>query len=121
MKNMRIEKILVLLVNPGSEESFVQAQLVEAGLSFIPPTITILPPADWCSQKAGFANLRIFAGCPKFRRRAWRMVAKLVRIALGVGIAVLMIGGPVGYWLYKKPQVRNFRIVQEGVLYRSGQ
>jgi protein tyrosine/serine phosphatase len=36
-------------------------------------------------------------------------------------IAGLLIGGPIGYSFYRTKQLRNFRVVREGVLYRSGQ
>jgi tyrosine-protein phosphatase SIW14 len=49
------------------------------------------------------------------------MVPQVVRYSLAGLIAVLLIGGPIGYALYKKPQLRNFRVVRDGVLYRSGQ
>src|SRR5262249_11866410 len=56
-----------------------------------------------------------------YRRRPSRMVPQVVRYSLAGLIAVLLIGGPIGYALYKKPQLRNFRVVRDGVLYRSGQ
>jgi tyrosine-protein phosphatase SIW14 len=36
-------------------------------------------------------------------------------------ITALLIGGPIGYSLYRQAQARNFRMVRDGVLYRSGQ
>jgi hypothetical protein len=36
-------------------------------------------------------------------------------------IAALLVGGPVGYGWYRQARLRNFRVVREGVLYRSGQ
>jgi tyrosine-protein phosphatase SIW14 len=49
------------------------------------------------------------------------MAAQSVRYALAGLIAALVIGGPIGYMMYKKPHARNLRLVREGVLYRSGQ
>ncbi len=39
----------------------------------------------------------------------------------GLFIAALLVCGPLCYSYYRQSQMRNFRIVQEGVLYRSGQ
>jgi hypothetical protein len=39
----------------------------------------------------------------------------------GFAIAGLLIGGPIGYAWYQQGHIRNFRVVREGVLYRSGQ
>jgi protein tyrosine/serine phosphatase len=36
-------------------------------------------------------------------------------------IVVVLIGGPVVYALNQQSQMRNFRVVKDGVLYRSGQ
>lgn len=40
---------------------------------------------------------------------------------LGSLIVLLLVGGPVGYARYRHAEFRNFRVVKEGVLYRSGQ
>lgn len=40
---------------------------------------------------------------------------------LGGVIAGLLFGGPISYGYYSRSQVRNFHVVREGVLYRSGQ
>jgi len=40
---------------------------------------------------------------------------------LGLLIASLLIGGPLAFGLYYKANYRLFRVVREGVLYRSGQ
>jgi tyrosine-protein phosphatase SIW14 len=40
---------------------------------------------------------------------------------LGVVIVIGLIGGPVVYALNQQGQMRNFRVVEDGVLYRSGQ
>ena len=39
----------------------------------------------------------------------------------GVLIVLALIGGPVVYALNQQSQMRNFRVVKDGVLYRSGQ
>ena len=39
----------------------------------------------------------------------------------GTLIAVLLVAGPVGYAIYQQSHSRHFRVVQEGILYRSGQ
>jgi protein tyrosine/serine phosphatase len=36
-------------------------------------------------------------------------------------IVALLVGGTLGYASYRNAQTRNFRVVEEGVLYRSGQ
>jgi tyrosine-protein phosphatase SIW14 len=36
-------------------------------------------------------------------------------------MALLVVGGPLGYAWFQKPQQRGFRVVRDGVLYRSGQ
>lgn len=42
-------------------------------------------------------------------------------LLFGTLIAVLLVGGPLGYRLYEHRTYRNFRTVRAGVLYRSGQ
>ncbi len=39
----------------------------------------------------------------------------------GFFIAALLVGGPAGYAWYEQANIRNFRVVRDGVLYRSGQ
>jgi protein tyrosine/serine phosphatase len=46
---------------------------------------------------------------------------RFLRIVFGLCIAVLIVGGPVVYATYRQSMMRNFRLVREGVLYRSGQ
>lgn len=46
---------------------------------------------------------------------------RLVSGLFTVLIAVLLVGGPLGYASYRKTHLRNFRAVRDGVLYRSGQ
>jgi protein tyrosine/serine phosphatase len=36
-------------------------------------------------------------------------------------VAALIVGVPAGYSAYRQAHLRNFRVVQDGVLYRSGQ
>jgi tyrosine-protein phosphatase SIW14 len=43
------------------------------------------------------------------------------RLIPGVLIGILLIGGPLAYSYHRQRNLRNFREVQEGVLYRSGQ
>jgi len=44
-----------------------------------------------------------------------------LRVLFGFGIAALIVGGPLGYASYRQSQMRNFHIIRDGVLYRSGQ
>jgi protein tyrosine/serine phosphatase len=44
-----------------------------------------------------------------------------VRLSLGFLLVALIGGGPFWYWSYKSTAYRNFRVVEEGRLYRSGQ
>jgi hypothetical protein len=39
----------------------------------------------------------------------------------GLLIAGLLVGGPIGFTWYQQANIRNFRVVRESVLYRSGQ
>lgn len=39
----------------------------------------------------------------------------------GILLALLIVGGPIAWSKYRKQQFRNFRTVEAGVLYRSGQ
>lgn len=48
-------------------------------------------------------------------------MSKYIRIIAGLGIAALIILVPIGYATYSQSQIRNFHVVREGVLYRSGQ
>jgi protein tyrosine/serine phosphatase len=41
--------------------------------------------------------------------------------AFGLLIAALIVGGPLAYLRYEKANLRNLRVVRDGVLYRSGQ
>ena len=44
-----------------------------------------------------------------------------LRIVFGLAIVGLLVGGPFWYWSYHNRCFRNFRVVEEGILYRSGQ
>jgi tyrosine-protein phosphatase SIW14 len=44
-----------------------------------------------------------------------------LRWLFGLFIAALLVTGPYGYWRFEQARVRNFHVVQDGVLYRSGQ
>jgi tyrosine-protein phosphatase SIW14 len=48
---------------------------------------------------------------------------RLTRLTLQTLVALVLIGGPIGYAWRFHPQagMRNFRVVSDGVLYRSGQ
>jgi tyrosine-protein phosphatase SIW14 len=48
-------------------------------------------------------------------------MSRSVPLIVGTLITGLIIGAPVGYAVYRESQVRNFKAVREGVLYRSGQ
>ncbi len=48
-------------------------------------------------------------------------MSRYLSYLLATAIAVLLIAGPVGYSWYWQGQIRNFRTVRDGVLYRSGQ
>jgi protein tyrosine/serine phosphatase len=39
----------------------------------------------------------------------------------GFVLVAVLVGGPLGYLQYRKANFRNFRVVEPGVLYRSGQ
>ena len=43
------------------------------------------------------------------------------RVLLGVALLAFIVGGPVAYSRYRQANYRNFRVVEEGKLYRSGQ
>ena len=44
-----------------------------------------------------------------------------VQYLCGTLILALLVGGPVAYARHQRHQFHNFRVVEEGVLYRSGQ
>src|SRR5215510_2581360 len=44
-----------------------------------------------------------------------------LRIVFSLVILGVIVGGPVAYVQYRREHVRNFHVVREGVLYRSGQ
>jgi protein tyrosine/serine phosphatase len=44
-----------------------------------------------------------------------------LRVGLGVVVVVVLIAGPAVLAVHDQYQMRNFRVVREGVLYRSGQ
>ncbi len=49
------------------------------------------------------------------------MKSKWVRLLLGSFIVLLIFGGPIAYSWHRQMLYRNFRVVEEGKLYRSGQ
>jgi protein tyrosine/serine phosphatase len=48
-------------------------------------------------------------------------MARFIPALLGSLLAALLLGGTAGYAYYRQTNYRNFRVVKEGVLYRSGQ
>ncbi len=44
-----------------------------------------------------------------------------VRWFLGLSIVAMLVGGPMAYLHYRTVHFRNFHVVRDGVLYRSGQ
>jgi tyrosine-protein phosphatase SIW14 len=46
---------------------------------------------------------------------------RILRILFALAIAAILLVGPYGYALYRKNTCRNFRVVADGILYRSGQ
>ena len=48
-------------------------------------------------------------------------MARALRFALGLLVVAVIVGLPAGYAAYRNTHFRNFRVVQPGVLYRSGQ
>jgi tyrosine-protein phosphatase SIW14 len=48
-------------------------------------------------------------------------MARLIQVCTGIAMVVLLIAGPVLVAFHQQAQMRNFRVVREGVLYRSGQ
>ena len=49
------------------------------------------------------------------------MKRKWTRRVLGLLVLCLLIGGPIAYAQYRAMHIRNFRVVQDGKVYRSGQ
>src|SRR5947209_1252053 len=77
---------------------------LEAGLSF-PTAAATIPPRN---------------ALPTDAARRPRMPRWLQFIFAGL-IVALLIGGPCAYARYRHIRMRNFHVVREGVLYRSGQ
>jgi tyrosine-protein phosphatase SIW14 len=48
-------------------------------------------------------------------------VQQAVRWILGLSLTAFIVGAPILYAHYEEKHIRNFRVVQPGVLYRSGQ
>lgn len=46
---------------------------------------------------------------------------RILRYVLAFFLIALLVGGPIGYASYRNSQLRNFRVVRDGVLYRSAQ
>src|SRR5437764_1160763 len=54
---------------------------------------------------------------------AWRSaaMARVFSWVMGLLVAAVLVGLPVGYETYRQKHFRNFRTVKPGILYRSGQ
>src|SRR5437763_14161194 len=50
-----------------------------------------------------------------------RRMARALRFVLGTLVVAVIVGLPAGYAAYRNTHFRNFRVVEPGVLYRSGQ
>jgi protein tyrosine/serine phosphatase len=50
-----------------------------------------------------------------------QLMPRYLSVVFGVFIATTLIGGPLGFAYYQQNQIRHFRVVHDGVLYRSGQ
>jgi tyrosine-protein phosphatase SIW14 len=48
-------------------------------------------------------------------------MARTLRVLMGLLIVAIIVGAPLAYKAYRDTQFRNFHVVKEGVLYRSGQ
>ena len=48
-------------------------------------------------------------------------VSRFFQITAGTLMALMLIGGPIGYAFHRQAHMRNFRAVRDGKLYRSGQ
>jgi protein tyrosine/serine phosphatase len=48
-------------------------------------------------------------------------MSRLILTITGLLIAAFLIAGPVAFALHEQNQMRNFHVVQDGVLYRSGE
>jgi protein-tyrosine phosphatase len=48
-------------------------------------------------------------------------MSRLFPVIAGVALVGVAIGIPLAYWQYNQAKLRNFHVVHEGVLYRSGQ
>jgi tyrosine-protein phosphatase SIW14 len=46
---------------------------------------------------------------------------QILRFTLAGLVAILLVAGPVAYYQFRRAETRNFRVVEAGVLYRSGQ
>lgn len=44
-----------------------------------------------------------------------------IRVVLGLLVACLLVGGPMAYSWHRHSEFRNFRVVEQGKVYRSGQ
>jgi protein tyrosine/serine phosphatase len=49
------------------------------------------------------------------------VMSRVLQISTGTIVVAALIAAPVAFALYQQGQMRNFRVVRDGVLYRSGQ
>src|SRR5579862_882667 len=50
-----------------------------------------------------------------------RRMSSFLRTVFGLSILGLLVAGPLWYYTYHSRCFRNFHVVEDGVLYRSGQ
>src|SRR5262249_54382077 len=58
---------------------------------------------------------------PCLRSKEASAMRRFVQILCGTLLAAFILLTPLIYWYYLQSHMRNFRVVKEGVLYRSGQ
>src|SRR5437870_5255120 len=46
---------------------------------------------------------------------------RFLQWCFALGLVVLLLGAPIGYAVHAQARLRGFHVVQQGVLYRSGQ
>src|SRR5262249_17233360 len=54
-------------------------------------------------------------------RHGGPLMARLLTTLLGIVVVVSFITGPIVYALHEQRQMKHYRVVRDGVLYRSGQ
>src|SRR5262249_12260683 len=61
------------------------------------------------------------SGLFRGNRHGGPFMARIFGVLGGLLIATLLVGGPLVYSSFRQAETRNFRVVRDGVLYRSGQ